>query len=347
MSSLETTVPKGSWVLVTGVNGWVGSHVAQQFLERGYKVRGTVRDPVKSSWLVDSLFKSHADRGDFELVRVTDMAEDHAFDVAVKGVSIIEHVASVLSFDPDPNKVIPTTVKGVESLLQSALKEPSVKEFVYTSSILAATMPSPSRPTHVDRNTWNETAMELAWAPPPYDPSRGSPVYMASKVAAEKAFWAFVVERKPHFTANVVSPGLILGEPLNRSQSDSPAWLLKSLYDGKTGSLTRLSPFTGVDVKDVALLHVAAALDPEVKDARLQAWGNYGNWDQVLAIARKLYPNLKWAGDFTGGATPSLTTDETQVIALLKKWGNQDGWRPLEVTISEGLKSLVAWYPRE
>jgi nucleoside-diphosphate-sugar epimerase len=233
MNFSETTVPKGSWVLVTGVNGWVGSHVAQQFLERGYKVRGTVRDTVKSSWLVDSLFKSHAEHGDFELVQVTDMAEEHAFDAAVKGVSVIEHVASVLNLDPDPNKVIPTTVKGVESILRSALKEPAVKEFVYTSSILAATMPSPAKATHVGRDTWNETAVELAWGPPSNDRSRGSLVYMASKVAAEKEFWAFAAERKPHFTVNVINPALIFGEPLNRSQSDSPAWWLKILYDGR------------------------------------------------------------------------------------------------------------------
>ena len=238
-ASLETSVPKGSLVLVTGANGFVASHVAKQFLERGYKVRGTVRDLKKSAWLVEDLFKTYADKGDFELV-VADLAADNAFDEAIKGVQIVEHVASVVTFDADPNNVIPQTVQGVTSILDAAAKEPSVKELVFTSSIVAATMPSPGNTTHVERGTYNDIATQLAWAPPPYDPAHGFPVYMASKVAAEKAVWDFVEQKKPHFNVNVVAPSVILGEPLNRYHSDSPASWLKLLYDGKTDTLANM-----------------------------------------------------------------------------------------------------------
>ncbi len=151
MSSQRVSVPQGSWVLVTGATGFVGSHVCKHFLERGYKVRGTVRDVKRASWLVDDLLKIYANRGDFELVQVSDLAVDSAFDEAVKGIAIVAHVASVLSFEADPNNVIPQTVKGVTSLLEAATMEPSVKEFVYTGSIIAATMPWNS--THVERDT--------------------------------------------------------------------------------------------------------------------------------------------------------------------------------------------------
>lgn len=163
MSDLKTTIPKGSWVLVTGATGFVGSHVAKQFLERGYRVRGTVRDLAKGSWLVNNVLKSYADRGSFELALVPDLAADHAFDDVVKGMSAIAHVASIVTFDPDPNKVVPQTVAGATSIMEAALKEPSVKEFVYTSSIVAATMPVPGNNTYVERDTWNDTAVALAW----------------------------------------------------------------------------------------------------------------------------------------------------------------------------------------
>lgn len=34
-------------VLVTGLTGFIAKHVTAQLLERGYRVRGTVRDPEK------------------------------------------------------------------------------------------------------------------------------------------------------------------------------------------------------------------------------------------------------------------------------------------------------------
>ncbi|KAL6808452.1 putative NAD dependent epimerase/dehydratase [Trichoderma sp. SZMC 28015] len=345
MSSSKVTVPKGSWVLVTGVNGFVGTHVAKQFLEHGYKVRGTVRDVSLYPWLANDLFKTYAQSGDFEVV-AADLEADNAFEEAVKGVQIIQHVASVMSFSPDPNTVIPQTVKGVTSLLEAAIKEPSVKEFVYTSSLVASTAPALGNNTNVTRDSWNDMAVELAWAPPPYEPSRGPVVYMASKTIAEKAAWDFVKDKKPHFTLNVVAPSGIIGEPLNKFNTDKGSSWLKYLYDGSLERIIGMPANWVVDVKDTALLHVAAALDPETKGERIQAWGNNVNWDDFLAIFRDLYPNEKWIDDFTGKVKLSITTDQTPALALLKKWGNQDGWTTPRDSVAQAVDVYLKWYPR-
>ncbi|KFZ05872.1 hypothetical protein V501_07943 [Pseudogymnoascus sp. VKM F-4519 (FW-2642)] len=85
MAPLDNAViPKGSLVLVTGANGLLGSHVAKQFLEYGYKVRGTVRDTTKSSWMLE-LFQKDYGKDSFELIQVDDLAAKGAFDEAVKG----------------------------------------------------------------------------------------------------------------------------------------------------------------------------------------------------------------------------------------------------------------------
>ena len=62
----------------------MGSHVAKQFLEYGYKVRGTVRDTTKFSWLLD-LFQKDYGKDSFELVQVDNLAAKGAFDETVKG----------------------------------------------------------------------------------------------------------------------------------------------------------------------------------------------------------------------------------------------------------------------
>lgn len=230
-------IPKGSWVLVTGVNGFVASHVAREFLRRGYKVRGTVRDVEKSSWLVQDVFKSYTDDGNFELVVVPDLAVENAFDDAVKGVSAVAHVATITSMSPNPHEVIPQAIAGTNSIMHAALKEPSVKTFVFTSSVNAATMYVPGNSTHVTQDTWNDEVVKLAWAPPPYDSSRSMIVYAASKVEAEQAMWKFVAERKPHFRVNSVSPTCIMGEPLNKKHLETPYAYIKSLCDGNVAFL--------------------------------------------------------------------------------------------------------------
>lgn len=77
-------VPQGSTVLVTGVNGFLGSHIANQFLRYGYKVRGTVRDPSKESWAIDVFSKLYG-KDKFELFGVPEMEVEGAYDEAVKG----------------------------------------------------------------------------------------------------------------------------------------------------------------------------------------------------------------------------------------------------------------------
>lgn len=70
------------------------------------------------------------------------------------------------------------TIAGVTNLLEAATKEPSVREFVLTSSLVSATIPIPGNTTRVEKDTWNDVVLELAWAPPPYEPERGGIVYV-------------------------------------------------------------------------------------------------------------------------------------------------------------------------
>jgi nucleoside-diphosphate-sugar epimerase len=53
MAIQNASLPQESVILITGVNGLVGSHVADQVLLHGYKVLGTVRNAKKNDWLVE------------------------------------------------------------------------------------------------------------------------------------------------------------------------------------------------------------------------------------------------------------------------------------------------------
>lgn len=85
--SATSAVPKGSTVLVTGANSYIGSHVADQLLLLGYKVRGTARDATKAKRVQD-LFDKKYGTGKFEGVVVPDMSVEGAYDEVIKGVLI-------------------------------------------------------------------------------------------------------------------------------------------------------------------------------------------------------------------------------------------------------------------
>ena len=235
MSSLATAIPAGSRVLVTGASGFLASHIINQFLTRGFRVRGTVRDVGKSSWLVEGPFKSYAEEGLLELVAVPNLGTDGAYDEAIKGVAAILHVAYVTKIVPDPNEVITPTITGVRSIIKAAMREPSVKRVVFTSSAMAASALTQGIDNGtVGRNSWNDAALEAAWAPPPYGVSHAMANYPASKVAAEKEVWRLAEENELPFTINVVSPAGITGEPLNKTHIEGQAnWVVHAFRGHK------------------------------------------------------------------------------------------------------------------
>jgi hypothetical protein len=100
-----------------------------------------------------------------------------------------------------------------------------------------------------------------------------------------------------------------------------------------------------VDVKDVALLHVAAILDPECDGARMQAWGEYCNMNDILAILRRLFPQRKLMDDFTNQTKLRITADYDQELTLLKKWGGQDRWTSLEQSVADEVEGILKWFP--
>lgn len=69
---------------MTGANGFLGSHIVDQFLQEGYRVRGTVRDLEKNKWLQEYFDKKYGP-GLLELVKVEDFTKEHCFDDAAKG----------------------------------------------------------------------------------------------------------------------------------------------------------------------------------------------------------------------------------------------------------------------
>ena len=75
---------KNDLVLITAVNGYISSHVADQALATGYRVRGVVRRLDTSSWLQDH-FDAKYGAGRFERVEIANYAKEGALDQHLQG----------------------------------------------------------------------------------------------------------------------------------------------------------------------------------------------------------------------------------------------------------------------
>ncbi|KAH6673670.1 hypothetical protein B0J14DRAFT_667193 [Halenospora varia] len=333
---MALAIPKDSIVLVTGCNGYIGSHIVDQLLEAGYRVRGTTRN-LKKIQNLSALWQTKFGPGRFEAITVEDMATEGVFDEAIKGVSGIAHVASILTFDSNPEKVIPDVLKGVRGIMNSAAKEPSVKRFVYTSSSTAATAPIHNKEFLIDSNMWNEKQIKEAHAPPPIKPERSWAVYGASKAEAEKAVWQFVEEEKPNFVANAVLPNTAMGKILDPNIPASTGDFVTKLYKGEKQGLP---PQYYIDVQDIARLHVAALIYPDVQNERLFAYATPFNWNAVLRIFRKLRPDHKFIDDYEDESIQDrskVANERTE--ELLKRMG-RPGFTPIEESIKNNIEGL-------
>ena len=90
-------------VCVSGASGFIASHVVRELLERGYRVRGTVRSLAKEKDFAHlTALPGAAAR--LELVEA-DLLRDGSFDAAVRGATHALHLASPFAMDvKDPQR---------------------------------------------------------------------------------------------------------------------------------------------------------------------------------------------------------------------------------------------------
>ncbi|CAK4035003.1 Aldehyde reductase 2 [Lecanosticta acicola] len=332
----DVSLSHGSLILVTGASGYIGSHVVNEALAAGFRVRGTARTHAKA----EHTKKIFGHNPNYSTAIAADFSHEGAFDEAVQEVDAVIHVASDTTFDPDPNKVVKPTVAGVLSILRSAAKTPSVKQFVLTSSSSAALLPHPNKEMTITADHWDQEALDLAWAPPPYNSDRAFPVYAASKTEAEKAFWKFVKDEKPHFVANAVLPNYNMGRILEHGSPGATGEGVRRVYRGEVPTTT---PQYMIDVVDDARLHLIAAFDPSINNERIFAFNVPFNWTDIIHAIKQLRPNANTLPSPPENEGRDLSKVPNQLGAeLLKKWyGQETGYKPLTQSIEENLEGIA------
>lgn len=125
-------------VLLTGGTGHIGFRTLLFALRAGYTVRAAIRRP-SSIAEIQAVESIQPYLSQLTFVTVPDITAPGAFDQAVKGVDYVLHIASPLAIPSEDHEatIIQPALRGTVGMLESALKEKSIKRVVITASIVS------------------------------------------------------------------------------------------------------------------------------------------------------------------------------------------------------------------
>lgn len=231
-------------VLVTGGSGYIARYCIAHLQTAGWKVRTTLRDTSKAPQIRSELLAFGSEGSSLESA-TADLDKDDGWGKAVAGCEYILHVASPIPpVNPkNDDDLIRPARDGTLRVLRAAA-EHGVRRVVMTSSGAAVAYGQGSRSTPFTENDWS--------IPDPSDTS----AYERSKIAAERAAWAWAAENRKAPELVAICPGAVIG-PTMGHQFSASIQIIKKLIDGSLAGLPRMS-FPLVDVRDVAELHVRA-----------------------------------------------------------------------------------------
>jgi len=121
-------------VLITGADGFIGSHLTEALVRKGYKVRAFVLYNSFNSWgWLDQC--SPEVRGQFEVFS-GDIRDPHGVREAMTGCHIVLHLAALIAIPfsyHSPDTYVDTNIKGPLNVLQAA-RELGVSRVIHTST---------------------------------------------------------------------------------------------------------------------------------------------------------------------------------------------------------------------
>jgi NAD dependent epimerase/dehydratase len=159
-------------ILVTGADGFIGSHLVEALVKAGYGVRAFVMYNSFNSWgWLDNCLQEV--KGNFE-VFCGDVRDPHGVKEAMKGCDAVLHLAALIAIPysyHSPDTYVDTNIKGTLNVLQAA-RELGVQRLIHTSTseVYGTAQFVPITEAH---------------------PLQGQSPYSATKIAADQLAYSF------------------------------------------------------------------------------------------------------------------------------------------------------------
>ena len=297
-------------VLVTGISGFIGSHTAVRLLQKGYQVRGTVRNKVKGARVAAKICAA-AGKPEIAIELVeAELTSDKGWAEAVKDCRYIQHIASPVPLEPpkDREGLVPEARAGAQRVLESGFGA-GAERIVMTSSI-ASMIGQKARSKYFKFG-------EQDWTDPEWKKQTAYPV---SKTRAELSAWAYANAQGLKEKLVTVNPGMVFGpDPFENGSSSLE--VVRALMNKDFPRAPKLA-FPIADVRDVAAIHVAAMTAENAGGRRLIAAGNTLSFKEMSDILRAAYPDLKLPkGELPNWLLSMIAKFDDRLITILADLG--------------------------
>lgn len=308
-------------VLVTGADGFIGSHLVEKLLEKGYEVKAFTFYNSFNTWgWLDTFPREKLN--EIEIFS-GDIRDPNGVREAMKGIDWVFHLAALIAIPfsyHSPDSYVDTNIKGTLNVLQAARDLSTEKIMVTSTSEVYGT----AQYVPIDEK----------------HPFQGQSPYSATKIGADRLAESFY--RSFNLPVAIVRPFNTFG-PRQSARAVIPT-IITQLLAGKTeiklGSLTPTRDFNYVKDTVAGFLEIAESDRTIGEEINIATQKEISIGELAEEIIRQINPDARIVCD-----EQRLRPGKSEVSRLLgdnQKILNITDWKP-RYSLGEGIKETIAW----
>lgn len=311
-------------VLITGADGFIGSHLTELLIQCGYKVRAFVYyNSFNSNGWLDTL--TAETKGKIEIFS-GDIRDPNGVREAMKGIDIVFHLAALIAIPfsyHSPDSYIDTNVKGTLNILQAA-RDSKVKRILITST------------SEVYGTAQFVPITEL-------HPKQPQSPYSASKIGADAIADSFY--RSFDLPVTIVRPFNTYG-PRQSARAVIPTIISQLLNGAQEIKLGDISPTRDLlFVKDTVngFLKIAQCNELIGHEVNIATQSEITIGDLAQNLINNINPKAKIITD-----SVRLRPEKSEVFRLFgsnEKLKSYTNWEQ-EYSLEKGLKETIDWFSK-
>lgn len=308
-------------VLVTGADGFIGSHLTESLLEKGYEVKAFVYYNSFNSWgWLDSLPQEKVKQIE---IFAGDIRDPNGVREAMKGLDAVFHLAALIAIPfsyHSPDSYVDTNIKGTLNVLQAARTWNLERVMITSTSEVYGT----AQYVPIDEK----------------HPFQGQSPYSATKIGADRLAESFY--RSFGLPVSIVRPFNTFG-PRQSARAVIPTiitQLLAGKKEIKLGSLTPTRDFNYV--RDTASGYIAiaesdSAIGQEINIATQREISIGALAEEIIS---QINPEAKIICDEQ--RLRPLNSEVNRLLGSNEKIKRLTDWQP-QYTFEEGISATIEW----